>query len=235
MFTLGEETDFGSEKLDYSKIDAKRGYIFDSFVPVGYIVIASPFCNDFKIKVIGKPAHAAWPDEAINALKILAIAISKIKLGKINGKTIANIGIVRSGDVSNTIPGEAIIKGEVRSYSKEEVVRYSNLIINKFRETASRFGAKIEAELIESCPGYEYSPSDEFVGTTEKLIKKFGLTSSLVKKWACSDANIFNSRDMQILNLGDGGVNAHTVDEYVSVKDLLKLSELVLFLVSSKN
>lgn len=233
MFTLAEETEFGSSKLDYGKIKAKKGYIFDSLIPVGYIITASPFCNDLQIKIIGKAAHASLPHEAINALKILAVVISKLKLGKINNKTIANIGIVTAGHMVSTVPGEAVIRGEIRSFVKKEVEGYSNLIINKFKETASKFGAKIEAKIIESCPGYEYSASDEFVKTTKKTIQNFGLQPILVKKWACSDANIFNNNGMQVINLGDGVVNAHTVDEYVSVDDLSKLGQLVLYLATN--
>lgn len=233
VFTLAEETEFGSGKLDYGKIEAKKGYIFDSLIPVGCIVTASPFCNDLQIKIIGKAAHASLPHEAINALNVLAVAIGKIKLGKINNKTIANIGIVTAGHMASTVPGEAVIRGEVRSFVKKEVEKYSNLIINKFKQTAFKLGAKIEAKIIESCPGYEYSASDEFIKTTGKKIKDFGLQPTLIKKWACSDANIFNNRDMQILNLGDGVVNAHTVDERVSVDDLTKLGKLVLYLATN--
>lgn len=233
VFTLAEETEFGSGKLDYRKIEAKKGYIFDSLIPVGHIITASPFCNDLQIKIIGKAAHASLPNEAINALKVLAVVISKLKLGKINNKTIANIGIVTAGHMASTVPGEAVIRGEVRSFVKKEVKKYSNLIINKFKETAFKFGTKIEAKIIESCPGYEYSASDKFVKTAKKIIKDFGLQPTLVKKWACSDANIFNNRDMQILNLGDGVVNAHTVDEYISIDDLSKLGKLVLYLATN--
>lgn len=233
IFTLAEETEFGSRKLDYGKIEAKKGYIFDSLIPVGYIITASPFCNDLQIKIIGKAAHASLPNEAINALKVLAVAIGKIKLGKINNKTIANIGIVTAGHMASTVPGEAVIRGEVRSFVQKEAKNYSDLIINKFKETASKFGAKIEAKIIESCPGYEYSANDEFIQTTKKKIKDFGLRSTLIKKWACSDANIFNNRDMQILNLGDGVANAHTVDECISIDDLSRLGKLVLYLATN--
>lgn len=234
VFTLAEETEFGSDKLDYGKIEAKKGYIFDSLIPVGNIITASPFCDDLQIKIIGKSAHASMPEKGINALRILAKAVNSIKLGKVNSKTIANIGIVTAGHMASTVPGEAVIRGEVRSFVQKEAKNYSDLIINKFKETASKFGAKIEAKIIESCPGYEYSANDEFIKTTKEKIKDFGLQSTLIKKWACSDANIFNNNGMQIINLGDGVVNAHTTGEYVSVKDLSQLGSLILSLVTAR-
>lgn len=235
VFTLSEETDFGSAKLDYKKIDAKKGYIFDSLAPIGSIITASPFCNDLQIKIIGKAAHASLPNKAINALKILGIVISKLKLGKINNKTIANIGIANSGHTPNTIPAEAVVRGEVRSFVKKEVEDYSRFIVNKFTEIALKFGAKVEAKIIPSCPGYEYFVSDEFIQATKKIIKDFGITPALVKNWACSDANIFNEHGIKALNLGDGVNNPHTVNESVSIENLNLLSKLILTLATQKN
>jgi tripeptide aminopeptidase len=231
VFTLAEEAEFGSTELDYSKIEAKKGYIFDSLEPVGSVIAASPFCNYLRIKIIGRSSHASLPNEAINALKVLSIAISKIKLGKINEKTIANIGVANAGHVPNSIPGEAKVRGEVRSYTKEEVKKYSSLIVDQFRNIASEFGAKIESEIIESCPGYEYFTKDEFVQETIRKIKRFGLSSHLIKKWSASDANIFNAHGIKTLNLGDGVQNAHTVNEQVSIKEMMKLLKLILYLV----
>jgi len=235
VFTLSEESaEFGSSKLDYGKISAKKGYTFDSLSPFGSIITASPFYNRFDIKIIGKSAHASFPHEAINALRIFGIALNKIKLGKINNKTIANIGIVSSGHAPNTIPGEVAISGEVRSFVKKEIEDYSRFIVNKFTEIALKFGARVEEKVIPSCSGYEYSVSDEFIRTTRKIIKDFGLKPSLMRKWACSDANIFNEHGIKILNLGDGVVNAHTTDEYIAVNDLSKLASLVFSLAIGK-
>lgn len=236
VFTLSEESgDPGSSKLDYEKISAKKGYIFDSLSPLGTIITASPFYNRFIIKVIGRSVHASTPGKGINALRVLSDAVGKIKLGKVNDKTIANIGIVNSGNGINIVPGEATIEGEVRSFIEKDVEEYSNLIVNEFREVATQYGGKIGAKIFRENPGYEYLTDDGFVKTTGEKIKDFGLKPAFVKKWACSDANIFNSKGMQILNLGDGVIGAHTAGEKVSVSDLSKLTELILFLVSCED
>lgn len=232
VFTLAEEEDFGSADLDYKKIKAKKGYIFDSLVSLGSIITASPFYNKLDIKIIGKAAHASLPDQAINALRIFNVALNGIKLGRINNKTIANIGMINGGHARNTIPGEITISGEVRSFAEKEVEAYSKFIVDKFREIVMRFGGKIDAEIIKENPGYEYDKNDEFILKTKKIIKNFGLKPVLVKKWACSDANIFNSKGIKVLNLGDGVCNPHTVKENVSISDIIKLSELIIFLIS---
>lgn len=236
VFTLSEESgEFGSSRLAYENISARRGYTFDSLSPLGSIITASPFYNRFDIKIIGKSVHASLPQEGINALQILGIALNKIKLGKINSKTIANIGIVNGGHGINTIPGDMRIKGEVRSFVGRQVEEYSNFIVNTFKEIAGQFGGKIEAEIFQDSPGYEYDEKDEFIGATKKAVKDFGLKPVLVKNWACSDANIFNEHGIKTLNLGDGVNNPHTVKESTSVENLNLLSKLILTLATQKN
>lgn len=234
VLTVEEEEEFGSIKLDYTKIRAKKGYIFDSLIPLGGIITASPFYNRFDIKIIGKAVHASLPHEAINALVIFNKAFSKIKIGKINNKTIANVGIVNGGHARNTIPGEITINGEVRSFVEEDVEKYSNLIVDAFRKSAEKMAGKTKSEIVRYNPGYEYEANDEFILKTKKIVEDFGLQPILVKKWACSDANIFNAHGIKVLNLGDGVNNPHTVRESVSTNDILKLSELIVSLMTNK-
>lgn len=234
VFTRFEETgNLGAINLNYSKIRAKKGYIFDSFGSIGTIVLGSPFYNRIEIKIVGKSAHASMPEKGINALQILAKAVNSIKLGKVNPKTIANIGTIEGGTVVNAVPGEIMIKGEVRSFIEKDMEDYCKYIIGKFRTYAEKMGGDIKADIIRENPGYEYLLTDKFVESTINKINKFGCKTSFSSPWACSDANIFNNNGMQVINLGDGVVNAHTVDEYISIDDLSKLGKLVLYLATN--
>lgn len=236
VFTRFEETGtLGAVNLDYAKIRARKGYIFDSLKPLGAIVLGSPFYNRFEIKILGKSAHASMPEKGINALQILAKAVNSIKLGNINEKTVANIGLIAGGTVVNAVPGEIMIKGEVRSFIEKDMEDYCKYIVNKFEVCAKKMGASIKADVVRENPGYKYLSTDKFVESTRNKIIKFGCETSFTSPWSCSDANIFNNKDMQILNLGDGVVDAHTVDESVSIKDLSKLAKLVLFLTTCKD
>ena len=234
VFTTSEEAgNLGAVNLDYSKIRAKKGYIFDSFKQIGTIVLGSPFYNRIEIKIIGKSAHASMPEKGINALQILAKAINAIKLGKINSKTIANIGTIEGGTVVNAVPGEITVKGEVRSFLEKDMENYCKYIIGKFKTFAKEAGGDIKADIISENDGYEYPLTDKFVESTINKINKFGCKTSFSFPWSCSDANIFNNKDMQILNLGDGVINAHTVGECISIDDLSKLGKLVLYLATN--
>jgi tripeptide aminopeptidase len=61
-------------------------------------------CN-LTVKVFGKAAHAGiHPEEGINAIKVASEAISKMKLGRIDAETTANIGLIKGGRATNIIP-----------------------------------------------------------------------------------------------------------------------------------
>lgn len=235
VFTVAEEAEFtGVINLDYKKIKAREGFIFDAAKPIGTIITASPYYLRFDIKIIGNSAHASRPEIANNSILVFTQAMRSIKLGKINNKTIANIGIVNAGHVRNTIPGEMSIKGEIRSFENGVVEKISTQIINEFKKSAKKFGSKIEFESILENPGYEFKNNDQIIKYAEIKMKENNIIPILEKYQGCSDANIFNSKGLKILNLGNGSEFAHTVNEKVKISDLEKLSDLVISLVSNK-
>ena len=44
---------------------------------------------------------------------------------------------------------------------------------------------------------------------------------------AVSDANILNSKGIEVINLGDGVENAHIVNEQININDLIKLKNII--------
>lgn len=117
IFTRSEEVgNYGAIHFDYRLLHAKTGFCFDSGNPVGTIIQASPFYERFDITVKGKAAHASRPYDANNVLYFLSSFLREVTLGKLDDDSIINIGVIQGGDVRNTIPGELIIKGEIRSF-----------------------------------------------------------------------------------------------------------------------
>ncbi len=234
VFTKSEEVaSWGAVYLDYKQLQAKEGYTIDNANPVGTIVYASPFYYRFDITVFGKDAHASRPHEGIHALKIAASAIHKIKLGKIDTNTLANIGMIQSGHVRNTIPGSVVLMGEVRSYSDEKAQRYLNKIIDTFRKTAEKTGGSITYETLKENAGYIYKTNDPFVKKTMQIMKKIGVETNLIKTLGCADANVIQEHGIKMLDLGDGSRRAHTLKESIPVAQLQRVVELVLALAGA--
>lgn len=234
IFTTKEEVaDAGALHLNHEKISAKSGYIFDHESPIGTIITASPFYNGFDIEIIGISAHASMPEKAINALTIFEKAIGEIKLGRINAKTLVNIGTIQGGSVKNAIPGNIKITGEVRSFLEQEVELYSKEIVKAFEDAAKSFKGRIRYNIVRENPGYEHSITDSLVKHTQAILQELEIKTDFKTSWGCSDANIFNQHGIKTVNLGNGSVNSHTVNEYIKVSDLERLPDLIFALVAS--
>lgn len=233
IFTVSEESgNYGAASLDYSKIKSKLGYSFDvSNANFGDIIISSPFYNRFDIWLIGKSAHAKSPELGINILPILTKALSKIKFGRVSKNTLVNVGIVRSGDAVNSIPGEMIISGEVRSTVENELEKETKKIIESFKKEAKRIKVKIKTKVIRENGGYKISKKDEFVKDTVRKIKSFGIKPKLIDSFGCADVNIFSEYGIKMLSIADGSIDNHTSRERIKMTNLDRLENLIYELI----
>ena len=86
--------------------------------PIHEVVQAAPVSDKFDAVVHGRAAHAgAHPEDGINAIAIAAKGIARMRLGRIDEETTANIGIIRGGDAVNVVPDRVSMRGESRSHS----------------------------------------------------------------------------------------------------------------------
>lgn len=235
VFTVSEESgNHGAHGLDYSNIEAKRGYIFDaSDRNFGDMIISSPAYNRFDITIEGQPAHASRPEEAVNVIPTLANALTNTEVGRISESTIANIGVIQMGDVVNTVPGKANVSGEVRSMDETELDEYTQTIIARFRSAGEEHGTRVEAAVVRENGLFRFAKDEKFVLRTLKVLEEMGIDKpELIESWGCYEANIFAEHGIMMLNIADGMKNAHTVDETVNIEDLQMLADLVYLLVT---
>ena len=96
-------------------IDAKEGLTYDSDSP-GLLIVRAPSAVGIRFTVKGLEAHAGVaPERGISAIQVAANAIAAMRLGRIDEETTANLGVIKGGRAGNIIPGEATVRGEVRS------------------------------------------------------------------------------------------------------------------------
>jgi tripeptide aminopeptidase len=82
---------------------------------VDKIINKAPSQDSVEIRITGRAAHAGvHPEDGINAIKVAGIALSKMKLGRIDKETTSNIGIINGGLATNIIPETVEMKGEAR-------------------------------------------------------------------------------------------------------------------------
>lgn len=238
VFTVSEESgNHGAHGLNYKSLSAKTGYIFDaSDRDFGSMVLSSPAYARFDIKMIGRASHASKPELGTNVLFSFQRALSQTKLGWVDEKrTLVNIGIISVGEKDgpvNTVPGELVVSGEVRTMNGELVEKIAKDVAAKFEKEGEKDGVQVETKITKENGSFEFSKEDPQVERTIEVLTKMGISPTFINSWGCYEANIFAEHGIMMLNLADGSLDSHTKDERIKVSDLEKLGELVYKLVA---
>jgi tripeptide aminopeptidase len=230
-FTKSEEIgSYGAVYFDYSLIKAREGFCLDSNAPVGEIVVASPYYNSFELTLQGKSAHASKPEMGRNALLAFSFLLRHLRMGRLNKSTVANIGIVRAGEVRNAIPGSLVAEGEVRSFNMRYVSAYKKHLAAELEVMRKKYKVNYKLHLDKTIPGYTYNKrSKEWkqVRMAEKSMHSCGVKPVIRRPWESTDTNVFMSHGIKCVVLAHGSENAHTPRERIKVSDLHRLSDIV--------
>jgi len=235
VFSICEEIGLkGAKNLDISSLNAQMGFILDAGGQVGKIITTAPSQNSLQIIIYGKSAHAGSnPEEGINAIQVAGFALSRIKLGRIDEETTANIGIISGGKATNIVPDKVTLKGEVRSRNEEKLEKYTERLKKITEDTAQEFKAKAEVKINREYSCYNMSSDDQVVKISMKAAKDMGLQPELCPSGGGSDANVFNKKGFPSVVLAIGMEKVHTVDEYILIKNLKNTAEYVLSIINT--
>jgi tripeptide aminopeptidase len=235
LFTICEEVGLcGAKNLDVSQLKAQIGFILDAGGQVGQIIISAPSQNSLDFTIRGKSAHAGTnPEEGINAIQVAGVALSRMKLGRIDEETTANIGIISGGKATNIIPDEVILKGEVRSRNEGKLEKYTKELKKITEDTAQEFKARAEVKINREYHCYNLSPDDQVVKIARKAAKDIGLQSLLRPSGGGSDANVFNKKGFPSVVLAVGMEKVHTIEEYILIKELKNATEYILSIIKT--
>lgn len=235
LFTICEEVGLcGAKNLDVSQLKAQIGFILDAGGQVGQIIISAPSQNSLDFTIRGKSAHAGVnPEEGINAIQVAGVALSRMKLGRIDEETTANIGIISGGKATNIIPDEVILKGEVRSRNEGKLEKYTKELRKITEDTAQEFKARAEVKINREYHCYNLSPEDLVVKIARKAAKDIGLQSLLRPSGGGSDANVFNKKGIPSVALAVGMEKVHTIEEYILIKELKNATEYILSIIKT--
>jgi len=238
VFSICEEVGLlGAKHLDMSKVRARYGIVFDSDDP-GFLFTRGPSANHFEFKIHGLESHAGVaPDQGISAIRIAAEAISRMKLGRIDEETTANIGVIRGGEATNIITNLVTLRGEARSLDDDKLEAQTRHIIECLEEAAAKYEVTVDGVTtrgrVESHVTREYYAMDvpedsRVVRLVRQAAAKMGLDVRTVASGGGCDANIFNKRGIECANLGTGMRAIHTVKEWLDVKDMYASAEMTL-------
>ncbi|QIK70619.1 M20/M25/M40 family metallo-hydrolase [Erysipelothrix sp. HDW6C] len=235
ILTPGEEIGLiGAAAFDSNLLQAKHGFVLDNGGPVGSITLASPTLASIDVHIKGKTAHAGLePEKGISAITVAATAISRMKLGRVSDYTTANIGTITGGAATNIVAEEVFIKAEARSIERSQFDAQIQHMNDVFEAVAHEFGAEVSFAYDIKSVGYYFDRETPIVAKASAAIRDLEIDPRFEVSGGGSDANIFNARGKEVVNLSIGYENIHTIDEYIPVAELHKAVELCYQLVKN--
>ncbi|MBD1207102.1 MAG: M20/M25/M40 family metallo-hydrolase [Ignavibacteria bacterium] len=235
-FTTCEETTLdGSMNIPLRK-EIDMAFVFDSSMRPGNFVCESCGAIAFKATFIGKASHSGIaPEKGINAIVAAAKAISNIPIGRVDGTTTVNVGMIHGGEAVNVVPPQATIDGEIRSMDLQLVEDLAKKIQTTFESAAAEVGAGLEFTARWDFTPYHIKNDDRVFQEISRAIEKTGLTPNPYVSWGGSDANSFNQRGIKAVNIGIGAQNPHANTEFIYLEDLQKSADIAMEVIREQN
>jgi tripeptide aminopeptidase len=190
---------------------------------------------------MGHEAHAGvCPEQGVSAIQIASRAISKMNLGRIDAETTANIGTIHGGMASNIIPARISLRGEVRSHNIDKLREQTESIIGIVEEEVNKSKVMVGEETKQATMALELKEdfSPMFVAEDAQILQIVQAAGTALQRpqkieaaGGGSDANIFNGHGIEMVIMATGMEKVHTIDEQISVDDMVKASELLVEII----
>lgn len=221
----------GAKGLDLSAFKATEGFVLDGGGPVGGITLSSPSHNLINATITGRAAHSGVsPESGIDAIRIAAKAIAKMRLGRLDKETTANIGMIKGGSARNIVPEKVELVGEARSRNPRKLERQTRSMKQALERASKPFGAKVEIQVERAYNQYKFAKRDRVVKRLASAVRKIGRVPRYSASGGGSDANIFNAKRLKCVVASVGYEQIHTTNEYIPIAELVKAAELVVAL-----
>jgi len=237
IITAGEESGLvGAKALDPDYLTSQYGYALDSNGQVGDIIVAAPSQAKLQTIIKGKTAHAGLaPEKGVSAITLAAKAIARMKLGRIDEETTANIGQFAGGQQTNIVCDHVEIHAEARSLNPEKLDIQVAAMKDAFETTAQKLGGEANVEINIMYPGFKQTADDKVVQIAQQAAKLICREGKLLKSGGGSDANIFSGYGVPTVNLAVGYENIHTTSEKIAISELVKAAEMVIAIIQTTN
>jgi tripeptide aminopeptidase len=235
LFTVGEETALaGARAFEASRLRSSLGYVFDHPTPIGEVIVASP--SHFRIDATfrGRAAHAGIePEAGRSAIVAAARSIGSMRLGRLDEHTTANVGTIEGGSAMNVVPERCALVAEVRSLRDARAEEVVAAMVARMQEAANlpECECDVDVSVQRTFSGYELSASRPAIRAAERALQACGHEPVRVVSGGASDANVFNARGLDTVNLANGTERNHEPGERVSERALEDMLEVALALL----
>ena len=235
VFTPKEEVGLlGAYAFDHTRLAARTGYVYDQAAAIGEVILGAPSAQQLDITFHGRAAHAGmYPEEGRSAIAAAARAISEMRLGRIDDETTANVGRVRGGTAANIVPEWCSVVAEARSHDDRKLAELVQEMQDAVTFAAGIAECQVETKMTRSYRAYRFKRGDLAIRLAAEALERCGFEPTYGLSGGAADANVFNERGLQCVNLANGMAEIHTPDEHIAVADLEAMVDVTLALVDA--
>jgi tripeptide aminopeptidase len=229
LLTTGEELGLqGAKALSAEDCAGDLCLVLDAHGSVGGLVGASPTQYTFRAEFIGVPAHAGVePEKGVSAIVMAANAICRMRLGRLDEATTANVGEIHGGTATNVVTASCVMRGECRSLDAGAAEALRREMDGAMEAAASASGGAVRVEWSMEYPGFAFAPDDPLVALVADACREAGVEPRVFSTGGGSDANVLAAKGLPSIVLSCGMTDVHGTSESIAVADLVSLADLI--------
>ncbi len=233
-------------------------FSIDGAKPVGTVITRALGQTSFVFVIHGRAAHAAAnPEAGINAIAVASEIVAALSLGRQPGGGSVNVAAIVGGSVidrltpevlgdasveaaltgalTNSIPDRAIVRGEVRGYTVEEIETTIDAIAQTVARVCAARGARHDwirdrERMVPPFPPAEDSRARALVQAAATQVPELELV--LEERQATLEAN-YLAASTDVVALASGGRDPHQVSESIPVAELERLEALLVAILTA--
>jgi len=148
--------------------------------------------------------------------------------------------VIEGGQATNIVPRSARLEGEARSHDPGKLAAQTEHMLNCFEQAAQEFARTFDGQpflpQVSSRVEIEYPPmhvpeNADILELLREASAELGRSLDVRSAGGGSDANIFNGHGVETVILGTGMQQVHTVNEQVTVADMVRVAELLVAVI----
>lgn len=235
LLSVAEEAHLqGISNFEPDYLKSRQAYILDTSGPPGKAILKAPGHVKLVFQIRGRAAHAGIePSKGVNAISIAAKGISEMKTGQVDDETTANVGSITGGGETNVVADFCEFTAECRSLSAAKLNDQVNHMKSCVIKAAELWGGQVQIDEHVSYLPYAIDRNSKVVQRFNEACKAVGIVPSYDKTGGGSDNNVLNQHAIEGIVISCGMNDVHSVNENISVEDLIMTARLTYALIFS--
>ena len=235
LFTPCEEIGLrGAAAFDPAALRGRFAFVYDHTGPIGNVVVSAPSLHKVEATFIGRAAHAGIaPEAGRSAIDAAARAIGRMRLGRIDPETTANVGTIQGGTATNVVSERCEITAEARSRDERTLAVQLTAMLDALTWAASECEVDLETRVDRDFTSYRLAEDDPQVRMAVDVLASLGHRPLMVASGGGSDVNALVQNGFPAVNLCNGMIDIHTPDERIALESVEAMFDVTLGLIDA--